>query len=201
MGIKKFYERNKSIFVIGILMGAIFALLMIFYILKPKEETELFEINESEQEKYKVSYEEVEDNFVYETEVSDKPNVNEEVIDTVMNTKEVDEKFGVLEIEFSEVGFTPRTAKATIGQEVKWINKTERTIYFHQRRQTYSELEDIVEIAPGESFNFRMSVLGMWTYDEKESGRFGSIEVKEPQDVAVKNKSVNEEALESETNP
>jgi len=197
MNIRKFYERNKPIFVIGIFMAIVFIGLIVFYGIKPREETDLSKLNETDREFYKVAYENLE---------RDESNVNENVYVSDFNTntssvseeenemtrQQIDEKYGVLKIEYTEEGFKPRVVRAALGQEVLWTNTTNRTIYLHQRRQTYPELRDLVEIMPGDIFNFRMAVLGIWTYDENESGDFGSIEVKDPKYVSVPDKNLDE---------
>ena len=71
-----------------------------------------------------------------------------------------------------------KNLKALNGQLVKWTNTTDRDIYFVQKMPTYSELENPILIKSGETFEFRLYEIGMWTYEELETRHFGSIDVK-----------------------
>ena len=157
----------------------VFVVIIVFYKFKPHKETGMSKVgNES---LYNVQVEEPKQpegsNFYYD-ETGEKIETKNVVIEEPKTTEmSIDERFGILEIDYTDEGFKPRVTKAMQGQAVMWTNKTDKIIYFHQRKQTYSALKELVEIKPGGSFNFRLSELGIWTYDENESKHFGSIEV------------------------
>jgi len=173
--IKRFFGRNKPIFVMGTVFLLIFLGIIIYYKAKPHEETNMskvgdesfYRVLEDEQKKYEETLSDGSNN---------QKNQNEQE-EAVIPEVSVDEKFGILEIEYTDEGFKPRAIKTVQGRAVRWTNKTDKVIYLHQRKPTYDELKELVEIKPGESFNFRLSELGIWTYEENESKHFGSIEV------------------------
>jgi plastocyanin len=192
MNIKKFYERNKPIFFIGGLMAIIFIILIVVYASKNTESTGLMETNEMDKEFYEVSYEESSEqnqtDNQYNRDENTKSN-NETEESSNLTQQEIDERYGTLQIEYTEKGFRPGNIRIALGQEVSWTNKTDRVIYLHQRKETYSELKDKIEINPGESFSFRLTELGVWTYEESETGDYGRLEVKDPEDFPVPEKT------------
>ena len=185
MSISKFYDRNRPIFTIATLLALVFVVLIVYYKIKPHKETTLSKVNSADEEFYKVAYE---DNYqdtgldLPEESENNQPmndgqtNENENTPAPIEQT--VDEKYGILEISYTTEGFSPRVTRAKLGQTAKWTNKTESPMYIHQRKSTYEEFENDVEIKPGESFSFVMSELGIWTYEERDTRKFGSIEVK-----------------------
>jgi plastocyanin len=191
MRISKFFDRNKPIFLIAAVMALIFLALILFYGLKPKDETGLSEITDSERSFFKVSYEdgnEIPEEYIRENSgVTVQPS-QENTEEKEPTQQEIDSIYGTLEISYTEDGFKPGKIRAALGQVVSWTNETDRVIYFHQRKQTYPELKELKELKPGESFSFRLTELGIWTYDENESGDFGSIEVKSTEDFPAPEK-------------
>lgn len=180
MSISNFYDRNKPIFAIAVVLALIFIGLIAYYKIKPHVETQMTQINTSDEELYKITYEDTEQgnlqengNGVY-TDYSNNGSGSE----PSAIQESVDDKFGILEISYTSEGFSPRVTRAKIGQSARWTNNTDAPIYIHQRKPTYPELETDTEIKPGESFSFVMSELGIWTYEERETKHFGSIEVK-----------------------
>lgn len=171
MKIAGFIERNKPIFIIGVLMAAIFAIIIISSALAPKKETGFREVDEIDREFYRVAYENQEEMEQEEQEIQ----VPEEQKDPEIN---MDEVFGVEEIIYTDEGFSPRTFRVYIGQNVNWTNKTDRTISIKQIKPTYDVFSEPVEIKPNESFKFPMTVRGIWTYNEVESKDWGSIDAR-----------------------
>lgn len=173
MKIRAFFERNKPIFIIGLIMFIIFSIIIVSSIMMPRKETKYTEIDEIDKEFYKVAYEESDQNNFEETEgevEKGKEPVKPEV--------DMDEIFGVLQISYTDDGFTPRVTRVRVGQNVNWTNKTEETIYLKQIKPYYKEFEESLSIKPNESFKFKMTELGIWTYEETESGDWGSIEAR-----------------------
>jgi hypothetical protein len=83
----------------------------------------------------------------------------------------------VLNIEYTSDGFIPRYAQATLGQPVRWLNKSQDTIRIVQRVSFFTEMEKPVSIPPGGFFTQIMSKVGMWAYEEETSRRYGSVEI------------------------
>jgi len=185
MSISKFYDRNRPIFSIAALLALVFVGLIVYYKIKPHKETTLSKVNGADEEFYKVAYddyyqdtglelpEEYENN---QPENDGQTNGNENLPSPTEQT--VDERYGILEISYTTDGFSPRVTRARQGQTAKWTNNTDAAILIHQRKQTYTEFSSDVEIKPGETFSIVLSELGIWTYEEKETRNFGSIEVK-----------------------
>lgn len=171
MKIAGFIERNKPIFIIGVLMATVFGVIIISSRLAPKRETGFKEVDEMDREFYKVAYENQEEmeRQEQETQVPEEPKEPE------IN---MDEIFGVVEIAYTEEGFKPRVLRIYVGQNVNWTNKTDKTIYLKQIKPTYDLFSEPVEIKPNESFKFPITVLGIWTYNEVETEDFGSIDAR-----------------------
>lgn len=185
MSISRFYDRNRPIFSIAAFLALVFVGLIVYYKIKPHKETTLSKVNRADEEFYKVAYDDYYQNTgldlpeEYENnqpENEDQTNGNENLPSPSEQT--VDEKYGILEIIYTTEGFSPRVTRARQGQTVKWTNNTDALITIHQRKQTYTEFSNDVEIKPGETFSIVLSELGIWTYEEKETRNFGSIEVK-----------------------
>ena len=163
--IKNFIERNKPIFYIGLATLLLFIALIVFYGIKPHKETGLSRIgNES-------NY-----NVVNE-EDSNSSNEAQGGVETVPPEANIDNQFGVLEINYTENGFSPKAARAIQGQAVKWTNKTDKVIYLRQKTPTYPDLIQAVQIDPGLSFSYRLTKDGTWNYEEETSGSFAYVEV------------------------
>ncbi|HOD01514.1 MAG TPA: hypothetical protein PKH50_02225 [bacterium] len=176
-----FFERNKSIFTMGLIIALIFAVILVAYRLRPGKETPLTEIGETNnQEFYKVTYENEEnypENYSESTNGQEESGENENPEEPKEEVN-VDEIFGSIKIDYTTEGFKPKILRSYIGQNIEWTNKTDKSIYLQQIKPTYEEFKQPIEIKPNETFTFRMTQLGIWTYEESESGDFGSIEVK-----------------------
>ncbi|MBW6441568.1 hypothetical protein K0B04_01490 [Patescibacteria group bacterium] len=178
MSISRFYDRNKPIFTIGAVIAIVFVGIIIFYRLKPHKETGLYEVGENDKDFYKVNYEgqDVENEYRENVRNVETEKAEESIPEPAIN---VDEVFGTISINYTDEGFRPRIVRAYLSQNVTWTNTTNRVLYFHQRKLSYPGLGETFEIKPGESFSHRMSELGIWAYEEKETRHYGSIEVKE----------------------
>jgi len=173
--IVSFIERNKPIFIIGILLTSVFSALVIAYRLRPGKETGLRKLNESEASRYRVQEDEYRENG--EGEKKHEYSEEEPYVD-------IDKVFGVVKISYTkEKGFKPTIIRVYQGQKVIWTNDTEETIYLKQRKPTYPELANDVEIRPGANFEFQMTNLGIWTYKERDNKHEGSIDVKKLPDT------------------
>jgi len=165
--IKNFIERNKPIFAIGTATLILFVGIIVYYRITPHKETGLSRIgNES--------------NFNIVGE--EKTNMENEGIYSGSETStsieaSLDEKVGILEIEYNENGFYPKAARAVQGQAVRWTNKTDKAIYLKQKTPTYTDLLQPVQIDPGQSFSYRLMKYGTWNYEEDVTKYFAYIEV------------------------
>jgi protein-disulfide isomerase len=92
--------------------------------------------------------------------------------------QQIDDKYGILEIRYTNNGFTPANTRAVPGQVIRFINETQDVIYLEQKKFLFKELNKAVPIAAGEYFEFRIGKLNMkdviWGYAEKVSGNIGS---------------------------
>jgi len=195
MKIGAFFERNKPIFVIGIIMLVVFAIIIVSSILMPKKETGYTEINEADKEFYKVAYEDLDQDQFEETEEE-----NEKKVEPAEPEINMDEIFGVLQVDYTDEGFIPRVTRIRVGQNVNWTNKTENTIYLKQIKPYYKEFEESLSIRPNESFKFKMTEVGTWTYEETESEDWGSIEAK-PLPEKLPEPKAKTETTEATTEP
>jgi protein-disulfide isomerase len=91
-----------------------------------------------------------------------------------------DQKYGTIEIEYTEDGFIPSNIKAVQNQLVRWKNKTNKEIKIEQLINLYSEFKQPVAIQPGETFELRMTVEKLWNFKEKTHRHYGSIFVVQP---------------------
>lgn len=172
--IKNLAERNKPIFTIGLATLILFIGIIIFYRVKPHKETSLTRIgNESS---FNVTSEE-------ENGLEDSSNTSFSTDQETENepfksaTQSIDEEVGILEIEFTSNGFTPKTTRAVQGQAVRWTNKTDKAIFLKQKTSTYEELKESIKIDPEQSFSYRLTQYGTWHYEEDLSKHFGTINV------------------------
>jgi len=161
----------------------------------PKKETGYTEINEADKEFYKVAYEDLDQDQFEETEEE-----NEKKVEPAEPEINMDEIFGVLQVDYTDEGFIPRVTRIRVGQNVNWTNKTENTIYLKQIKPYYKEFEESLSIRPNESFKFKMTEVGTWTYEETESGDWGSIEAK-PLPEKLPEPKAKTETTEATTEP
>lgn len=86
----------------------------------------------------------------------------------------------IKEISFTEEGWDPREAAIVKGQVVRWTNETEETIEIEELDYYYrEEFAENKVLEPGESFEFKFTVPGIWRYQEARSKTWGSIFAKD----------------------
>jgi len=178
--VKEFLLRNKSVFIIGFVTLVVFIAIIVVSEQKRRADQNtkpnLVKVGEENENYYKVIQETQEETpAVEETPQSTQTPV------IYPYTKEqetaFDQRYGVLEIKFTENGWVPKNTTSVVGQLVRWANTTGKPIYFKQKMPTYSELKDPILIDPGKSFEFRMYKNRLWTYEERISGAFGEFYV------------------------
>lgn len=100
--------------------------------------------------------------------------------ETTMSQEELDKKYGVLSISFTDKGFTPGNTQATLGQLVRWENKTATNINLIQVTKMFPELNKPVTIEPNKTFEMRVYNYGSWTYKDVLSDKGGTILILAP---------------------
>ena len=160
---KNFTERNKPVFTIGLITLVIFLLIIAFYEVKTHNGPGMQKLgNES--------------SFTVSQETSGtSPDAVQQPTQSVSPEQNIDATFGIVGVEFTDSGWSPKIAKVVQGQVVKWTNSTAAAIFLKQKTPTYNELTSPVQIDPGKSFNFRITQGGDWNYEESISGYFGTI--------------------------
>ncbi len=91
-----------------------------------------------------------------------------------------DQKYGIIEIEYTDTGFIPSNVKAVQNQLVRWTNKTDKDIELEQLIKLYSDFEQPIIIAPNGTFELRMTQEKLWNFKEKSKRHYGSIYVVQP---------------------
>lgn len=166
---KAFFERNKPVFTIGLITLAVFLGLIFFYALKAHNKlTGMKRIgNES-------SYSVIEKETAQELETK---QASESAQTKAQTETEMDASLGVVNIEFTDIGWTPKFIDVAKGQKVIWTNKTNKEIFLRQRTPSYDNLTEPIRIDPEKSFGLRMTVVGDWNYDESQSKYFATVRV------------------------
>ena len=87
----------------------------------------------------------------------------------------IDNKYGIIEINYTEDGFISNNVKAIQGQLVRWTNKTNADMKLQQIISLYDELSTPATIAPGETFELRLTKDRLWTYKEANHAHYAGI--------------------------
>jgi hypothetical protein len=172
---KDFIKRNSPVFVVGVITFFIFMGIIIQSQKNDTKETDLVGV-----EDYVVSFNDEVDRVIPEEDLSDFLQQVEESLETSEATwypgKNTSMHGDVLFIEYrEEKGFVPRNAVGISGKIVMWHNKTQNPIQIKQLTNKFDEFEPPVTIAPQKLFAIRMDIPGIWTYQEVETGEFGSV--------------------------
>lgn len=170
---KDFLKRNVSVLVVGVVTLVIFLVIIILAQTKDYYKPELIEVNK--EAAFTKREEEIQSSIPEQS-----VNTN---VDNLVDIKEVQEstpgeidvKYGILEINYTENGFEPKNTSAQLNQLVRWVNKTQNTIELEQLTNNYIEFTNPITINPGSTFEFRVYKTKLWTYQEKNSRNFGSI--------------------------
>lgn len=166
---KAFFERNKPVFTIGLITFVVFLGLIFFYALKSHNKLTGLQKIESESP-YNVTEEEIAQDL-------ETKQVSETAQLKAQRETATDASLGVINVEFTDFGWVPKFVDAAKDQKVVWTNKTGKEIFFRQRTPAYNDLTELIRIDPGKSFEFRMSVVGDWNYDESQSNDFATVRV------------------------
>jgi protein-disulfide isomerase len=95
--------------------------------------------------------------------------------ETAADTRNVDARYGIIAINYNEDGFDQNNVKAIQGQLVRWKNNTKDEITLQQLINLYDEMLIPVKIAPGATFELRLTKDKLWTYKELNHRHYASI--------------------------
>jgi hypothetical protein len=171
--IKNLIERNKSVFVIGLLTLTIFmSIIIISEVRRVRRGNDSPKLIRIENEV------ETSDTTSAEGNSKEENNSNLSVLDSVYS--EVDKGYGILLIEYTSKGFVPNYAKAILGQKVKWVNKTGISVYIAQNTPFFDEFKTPLLLPANGALEFRLYKDGKWKYQNPEAGFSGDIEILKP---------------------
>ena len=104
-----------------------------------------------------------------EGEIIEEPEVKEL---TPMQKKRVET---LMEVKYTAEGWDPKEAQPFKGQPVRWENTTNETIYLQPLDRNYEGLKNLVEIKPGEYFEYKFPSGGIFRYQEMATLNWGII--------------------------
>jgi hypothetical protein len=174
---KAFFDRNKPIFVIGLITLVAFLVIIAAAQKKPVETPNMVKLNSEDSQKFLAPPEQNPSDS--NSAVTETPK-QAQTLQSSEAYKDVDTKYGIISIDYTTNGFTPKNNDAVKGQLVRWTNKTSNDIYLQQLMPTYTELKEPVLIKAGGTFEFRLYKTKLWTYQERDIKSFASIFVMEP---------------------
>lgn len=80
-------------------------------------------------------------------------------------------------ISYTEEGFSPKAPEVLIGQKVIWTNNTDQTIELTDTLEVYPDFPKPAVIAPGDSFEYDLTLEGMFALRETASSNTGLVAV------------------------
>jgi predicted DsbA family dithiol-disulfide isomerase len=92
----------------------------------------------------------------------------------------IDDLYGILEISYTDEGFSPNRSNAAVGRLVRFSNDTDNEITLVQATDVYEVFKRGVILQPGESFEIRLTELKLFNIREKETQRLSSTTVFSP---------------------
>jgi hypothetical protein len=168
--INDFFERNKSVFIIGFITFIIFLSIIVISEIRRIGNDSFGPVlirlegnieSETAESSVAVKADATIDDFVFESSGTPYSLLPEE------EYLQTDQKFGTMRVEYTDNGFVPVNAKAVLNQKVKWINNTGQNIHIKQKTAFFREFEDPILIPANGVFEFRLYQEGIWTYDEQ----------------------------------
>lgn len=180
---KNFYIRNKQIFVTGAVIGAVFLLIILVSSLKTGKTPLLspVSINESEEQKNAKLRNPGSNDIpagVWNSPapVDEKITNEETTANSAPANPPAEEEVGeVIDITFTDAGFSPKSVTAFLNQKIRWVNKSSSTLSIQQTKDFYTEFSEPVEITAGASMEFKLTKFGMWGYKDTKSGLMGNV--------------------------
>ena len=172
---RAFFARNKQIFVVGVIVAVVFLVIILTALSRPKQEPTLNPISTTGNTN-RVS------DYNLGTGTGDLPQIETPEVaqpsgsePTTGSTAKPNTGLTVLEIHYTSNGYSPKNTTAVIGQTVRWINDTEYAMEMKQTKNIYPEFKEAVTIPAHETKEFVLSKIGLWAYQEQETGYYGSI--------------------------
>jgi hypothetical protein len=159
-----FFERNKPVFVIGLITLSLFLGIILFYALKPHGDLTVMKLVGSDSSP-----------GVPESEIVQQSSDSAQL--TVQSGTEMGAALEIIKVKFTDLGWVPKIVDVAKDQKVVWKNETSREIFLRQRTPSYDMITDTIKIEPGKSFELKMTVVGDWNYDESQSRLFATIRV------------------------
>lgn len=86
----------------------------------------------------------------------------------------------ILEIQYTDTGWSPNGTKGYRGQTVRWTNTTDKEITLKQLDPKFPELSGGVKIAPQKTFEFVLYKDNLWRYKEEKTQHYGFINIITP---------------------
>lgn len=108
------------------------------------------------------------------------PSTTKETSSSTTSISPLDQKYGTLEINYSDKGFSPKTTTGYVGQLVRVTNTSAKVITFEQTDVKFPALGAKRPMQPGENFEFRIDSDKNWAFRETASGNFGSVFIYQP---------------------
>lgn len=179
-----FFQRNKSIFIFGLVIGALFVIIIAIaweqdrvseVILTP------FTTQQGQREREDYTYVPPEREEYVQPEVSadGKTEIAQGTIEEAGNEpKKIKYRPDKIVSFTDEKGFTPMTDAVHIPQKVLWVNDSNDQITIKELINEQSDQTPVI-LNPGESFEITVNNTGYWTFREINSGKSAKFYVAE----------------------
>ena len=171
--IRDFIERNKSVFVIGILTLTIFLSIII-----------ISEVRRVRKDVDSPKLVRVENDIEIPEATTSAGSLGNGTISNLdaMSTlySEVSKKYGILLIRYTNKGFIPENAKAVLGQKINWVNDTDSNVFISQITPFFDEFNTPIVLPAKGTLEFILYKDGRWDYQNTEAGFSGNITIFKP---------------------
>jgi len=81
----------------------------------------------------------------------------------------------LMEIKYTNNGWDPKEAQPFRGQTVRWENTTQEPIFLQGLSKNYKDLNKIIRIEPGEYFEYKFPLGGIFKYQELHTKSWGIV--------------------------
>ena len=103
------------------------------------------------------------------------PNVAQTTQTPNNDNKNVTPTADVVIIDYTTEGFVPNNLKLKLGQMVKFVNTTDKSISIRQLIFKYRDFGAVKDLAPKEEYEFALTEPDLWTFKEDSVRHYGSI--------------------------
>lgn len=169
-----FLKRNIPVFMIGLATIVIFVVIIIIASRIKVTGPAMILLGDSEEANQATDT--VQRNEINQT-TTPKISETSETTKSVSDYKQIllDQKYGVISIDYTEQGFIPNNIKAVVGQRVVFKNTTRHDITIQQVIRLYDELATPVLLKPQDTLEIKLTKEKLWTFKEKSIKHYGSI--------------------------